>query len=172
MTAAVDLALIDAARRGEPTAIVELLVLCRRDVRRYAQSSCAISDVDDAVQETLLVLSRFVSGLRHPRALSTWLFRVVRRECRRLARTTLRWDPWQEAKVEALVQSRSPHALRLDVAAALESLPPDAREIVVLRDFEELTLREIADQLGLTIPATKSRLHRARELTREYLLAQ
>lgn len=172
MTAAVDVALIDAARRGEPTAIAELLVVCRRDVRRYAQHSCAISDVDDAVQETLLVLSRFVSGLRHARALSTWLFRVVRRECRRLARTTLRWDPWQEAKVEALVVSRSPHALRLDVAAALESLPPDAREIVVLRDFEELTLREIADQLGLTIPATKSRLHRARELTREYLLAQ
>lgn len=172
MTAAVDLALIDAARRGEPTAIAELLVACRRDVRRYAQHSCAISDVDDAVQEALLVLSRFVSGLRHARALSTWLFRIVRRECRRLARTTLHWDPWQEAKVEALVGSRSSHALRLDVAAALESLPPDAREIIVLRDFEERTIREIADQLGLTIPATKSRLHRARELTREYLLAQ
>lgn len=59
----------------------------------------------------------------------------------------------------------------MDVAAALESLPNDAREIIVLRDFEELTIREIAAQLRLTIPATKSRLHRARELTREYLLA-
>lgn len=167
----VDLALIDAARRGEPQAIDRLLVVCRRDVRRYAQRSCAISDVDDAVQEALLVLSRFVSGLRHARALSTWLFRVVRRECRRMARTTLRWDPWREADVEALVTRRTPDALRLDVAAALESLSHDAREIIVLRDFEELTIREIAERLSLTIPAVKSRLHRARELTREYLMA-
>jgi RNA polymerase sigma factor (sigma-70 family) len=173
MTAsAVDPALFDAARRGEPTAIAQLLIACRRDVRRYAQRSCAISDVDDAVQEALLVLSRFVSGLRHARALSTWLFRVVRRECRRMARTTLRWDPWQEAQVEALVTRRSSGALRMDLVAALESLPPDHREIIVLRDFEERTIREIATQLRLTIPATKSRLHRARELTREYLLAQ
>lgn len=171
MSASVEPALIDAARRGEPLAIDRLLVACRRDIRRYAQRSCAISDVDDAVQETPLVLSRFVSGLRHPRALSTWLFRVVRRECRRMARTTLRWDPWEEARVEALVRTRSPAALRMDVAAALESLPHDAREIIVLRDFEELTIREIAERLALTIPATKSRLHRARELTRDYLMA-
>jgi RNA polymerase sigma factor (sigma-70 family) len=170
-SASVDLALIDAARRGEPHAIERLLVVCRRDVRRYAQRSCAISDVDDAVQETLLVLSRFVSGLRHARALSTWLFRVVRRECRRMARTTLRWDPWREADVEVLVSHRTPGALRLDVAAALESLPHDAREIIVLRDFEELTIREIAERLSLSVPAVKSRLHRARELTREYLMA-
>lgn len=67
--------------------------------------------------------------------------------------------------------SRSTAALRLDVANALESLPEHYREIVVLRDFEELTLQEIAAQLGLSVAATKSRLHRARELTREYLLA-
>jgi RNA polymerase sigma factor (sigma-70 family) len=172
MNPAMDLVLIDAARAGDPDALAQLLAVARRDLRRYAQRSCAISDVDDAVQEALLALSRFVSAIRHARALSTWLFRVVRRECRRMSRTALRWDPWHEAEVEALVARRAPEALRMDVAAALESLPPAAREIIVLRDFEERTIREIAETLGLGIPAVKSRLHRARELTREYLLAQ
>lgn len=167
----IEATLLDAARRGEPLAIERLLVLCHRDIRRYAQRSCAISDVDDAIQEALLVVSRFVAGLRHARALSTWLFRVVRRECRRLARTTLRWDPWEEARVEALLAVRPPAMLRLDIASALESLPAHYREIVVLRDFEELTLHEIAQRIGLSIAATKSRLHRARELTREYLMS-
>lgn len=172
MTHSMDLALIDAARSGDPSALARLLDACHRDLRRYAQRSCAISDVDDAVQEALLVLSRFVSRLRHARALSTWLFRVVRRECRRLSRTTLGWDPWQEAAVETLLATRSTEGLRMDVAAALESLPPAHREIIVLRDFEERTIREIADDLAITVPAAKSRLHRARELTREYLLAR
>ncbi|WP_322789346.1 RNA polymerase sigma factor [Paraburkholderia diazotrophica] len=41
----------------------------------------------------------------------------------------------------------------------------------LLRDLEELTIGEIAARLGLSVPATKSRLHRARTLAREYLLA-
>jgi RNA polymerase sigma factor (sigma-70 family) len=54
---------------------------------------------------------------------------------------------------------------------APESLPPDYREILLLRDFEELTIGEIAQRLGITPAAAKSRLHRARTLAREYLLA-
>jgi RNA polymerase sigma factor (sigma-70 family) len=55
--------------------------------------------------------------------------------------------------------------------SALESLPPHYREIILLRDFEELSIRELAQQLALTPAAVKSRLHRARQLMREYLLA-
>ncbi|MET0284641.1 MAG: sigma factor-like helix-turn-helix DNA-binding protein [Polyangiales bacterium] len=43
--------------------------------------------------------------------------------------------------------------------------------MLMLRDFGGLTIAEIALQLGQSVAATKSRLHRARELTREYLLA-
>ena len=54
---------------------------------------------------------------------------------------------------------------------ALESLPAMYREIVLLRDMEQLTIGEAAERLGLTREATKSRLHRARALLREYLHA-
>lgn len=60
--------------------------------------------------------------------------------------------------------------MRIDLANALESLPAHYMEVVLLRDFEELTIAEIAERLGESPPAIKSRLHRARELVREYLL--
>ncbi|TAM00498.1 MAG: RNA polymerase subunit sigma-24, partial [Pusillimonas sp.] len=53
---------------------------------------------------------------------------------------------------------------------ALESLPAHYLEVILLRDFEELTIAEISGQLGENTGAIKSRLHRARILVREYML--
>jgi DNA-directed RNA polymerase specialized sigma24 family protein len=50
-------------------------------------------------------------------------------------------------------------------------LPEHYREALLLRDFEELTIGELSERLGLTAANTKSRLHRARELVREYLVS-
>ena len=52
---------------------------------------------------------------------------------------------------------------------AIQSLPDHYREVVLLRDFKEFTIDEIAGQLALTREAAKARLHRARGLIREYL---
>ena len=60
---------------------------------------------------------------------------------------------------------------RENVAAALDQLEPAAREIVVLRDLEGLTAAEVAAVTGLSVAAVKSRLHRARAVLRERLLA-
>ncbi|MES1183638.1 MAG: sigma-70 family RNA polymerase sigma factor [Myxococcales bacterium] len=166
-----DLGLIEAARVGEPSALERLLVECQPELRRYAQRSCLISDVDDAVQEALIIASRYLSGLRHTRAWSRWMFRIVRRECHRMARVTLRRDLWGDGDVDALVAVRSQDELRLDLAAAFESLPQQYREVLVLRDFEGLTIGEMAERLATSAAAIKGRLHRARELVREYLLA-
>ena len=166
-----DEALIAAARAGTPHALDRLLVECQPELRRYAQRSCLISDVDDAVQEALLIAARYLRALRHARAWSRWMFRIVRRECHRMARVSLQRDLWNDGVVDALVATRTEHELRLDLIAALESLPEQYRNVVVLRDFEELTITEIAERLGTTSAAVKNRLHRARDLTREYLLA-
>ncbi len=71
---------------------------------------------------------------------------------------------------ERQLASRTDDALRLDLTHALESLPAHYLEVVLLRDFEELTIAEIAQRLGEPAGAVKSRLHRARMLVREYLL--
>jgi len=163
--------LLASAHAGDPEALERLLRVCRPDIRRYAQRHCLISDVDDAVQEALLVLSRRLSSVRALASFSGWLFRVVQRECRRLGRAALRYDPYDEARVDAWAAARSTDALRLDLASALESLSAGHREVILLRDFEELSIAEIAERLGETSAAVKSRLHRARLMAREYLLA-
>ncbi|WP_295749561.1 RNA polymerase sigma factor [Undibacterium sp.] len=165
-----NLGLLTAAKIGDPSALNHVLILCQPDIRRYAQRHCAISDVDDAVQESLLILSRKIGTVQALAAFSGWLFKVVARECRRLGRKMLRYDPYEEEKLETWLNTRSTDQLRLELIQALESLPQDYREIILLRDFEELTIGEIAQQLGLTPGASKSRLHRARLLAREYLL--
>ena len=162
---------IEAARRGDPAALDRLLAACQPHIRRYATRHCLISDIDDAVQETLLIVVRRLRALRTVAAFSGWLLTIVRRECRRLERRVFGLDVYEEIRMEEWLSTHSDEALRIDLVHALESLPGHYREIVLLRDFEELTLREIAARLTLTPAATKSRLHRARELVREYLIA-
>lgn len=164
-TSRYDLALVNAARDGDSQAIHRLLAVAQPDIRRYARRTCAAADVEDAVQETLWVLYRRVGTLRVIASLSGWLFAVVRRECLRFA---ARLRGGTVAAVDEPVWE-SDEAARLDIAAAIESLPPHYREVVILRDFEELTVDEIGDRLGLSRESVKGRLHRARGLLREYL---
>ena len=163
--------LIMAAQTGDVTAISRLLAVCQADARRYAYRHCQASDVDDAVQESLLVVSRKVKGLKAAAAFSSWLFTVIKRECRKLERMMFKHDPLPDEMAEEQMLSRDDTALRIDLAKALESLPAHYLEVVLLRDFEELTIAEIAERLSEQQGAVKSRLHRARELVREYMLS-
>lgn len=162
--------LVLQARQGDAAAIERLLKACQGDLRRYAYRHCHASDIDDAVQETLLVVARKVHALKAVAAFSSWLFIVIRRECRRLSRAMSRHEPLEEDLAEQQLAGKSDDDLRLDLAVALESLPVHYLEVVLLRDFEEMTIAEIAERLGQPPGAIKSRLHRARELVREYLV--
>ena len=161
--------LIMAAQTGDPVAISRLLAVCQADARRYAYKHCQVSDIDDAIQESLMVVSRKVNGLKVAAAFSSWLFTVIKRECRKLERMMFRHDPLPEDVAEELIAHRTDSALRVDLAHALESLPAHYLEVLLLRDFEELTIAEIAERLDEQQGAVKSRLHRARELVREYM---
>ena len=163
-------ALVHAARLGDRSAIERLIQACHSDVRRYAYRQCRLGDVDDAVQESLLIVAYKIRSLKAVAAFASWLFQIVRRECHRLERYVFRLDSYDEEQMQNRLACHSDDAIRLDLAKAIESLPEHYREIILLRDFEEMTIKEIAARLQLTPSAVKSRLHRARELVREYLL--
>lgn len=163
--------LILAAQTGDAAAITRLLAVCQADARRYARRHCHANDIDDAVQESLLIVARKVGALKAAVAFSSWLFTVIKHECRRLERVMFRYAPLEDEIAEQQIARRTDEALRVDLANALESLPAHYLEVVLLRDFEELTIAEIAARLGEQPGAVKSRLHRARELVREYLLS-
>jgi RNA polymerase sigma factor (sigma-70 family) len=162
--------LILAAQSGDSAALNRLLSACQTDARRYARRHCAASDVDDAVQETLLILARKVKSLKAVAAFSGWLFTIVRRECQRLSRRMFGRELSIEELADEQLAMRSDEGLHLDLIAALESLPAHYLEVILLRDFAELTISEMGQKLGMQAPGVKSRLHRARELVREYLV--
>lgn len=168
--AAISPKLFEAARLGDQHAIASLLATAQPDIRRYARATCRSSaDAEDATQEALWILFRHVGTIRSLLAFSAWLFSVVRRECLRLARKAGLAPAIDAGEAEALLLSRTEADLRLDLAAAFEALPPHYRDVALMRDVKEMTIDEIAAALGASRQTVKARLHRARELMREYL---
>lgn len=168
-----DATLVDAARQGDHGAIVRLLSVCQPDLKRFARRTCATSeDAEDAVQVALWQLYRKIGALRAAATFATWLFRIVERECFRLFRGGRREESLEDLGDDKLLAAapRIPQDLQIDLARAIERLSPPYREVLILRDVHELTTPEVAAQLGLSIEAVKSRLHRARGSVREQLL--
>ena len=161
--------LVDAARQGDIEAVGQLLAACRPDLRRIALTQCATGvDAEDAVQESLLLIYRRIGALRTVTAFPAWTFSIVRRECHRLWRSMRGEVELPVADHPVFAYTEHPE-LQLDLAAAIQSLPEKYREAIILRDFEELSISEIADQLFLTREAVKSRIYRGRQMVQEYL---
>lgn len=161
--------LVEAARQGDMVSVEQLLGNCRPHLQRIAQSQCSSRvDPDDAVQESLLLIYRRIGALRSVAAFPAWAFSIVRHECRRL---------WRAMHGELAMENENlptpvyldHFGLRSDLAAAIQSLPEKYRTAIILRDFEEFSISEIADQLLLTRAAVKSRIHRGRQMVQEYL---
>ena len=164
------LGLIDAARCGDEKALLSLIAAAQPDARRYAARNCRAADIDDAVQETLLLLYRRIGTLRAVTSFSGWLFAVARRACHRLLRLSIGIPDDPLDAVEARLAHLRPEDIRIDLSRAIQSLPEHYREVILLRDIEEMTIDEIAAVLDLTRESTKARLHRARTMIREYLI--
>lgn len=164
--------LFNLASQGDVLATEKLLKHYQPDLRRYARRHCASDDVDDAVQDALWILSKNLRALRVAAALSSWLFQVVRRACLRISvkrRDTVTLD---DAEAELASDSQAAHNLRIDLARIFATLPPKYREALMLIDVLGHSAEEAAQELGVSVEATKSRLHRGRLLVREALAPQ
>jgi RNA polymerase sigma-70 factor (ECF subfamily) len=176
-------ALLAAARRGDRAALSELLALHQQRVFGFGVKMCGDpEDARDVAQDTLMTMARTMREFRGDSSLSTWLYTVARSFCIKKRRRT-KGAPAQHETLDKAAQERAPAPAaspeqtllgreeRDAVAAALDHLEPEAREVVVLRDIEGLTAPEVAAVTGLSVAAVKSRLHRARQALRERLLA-
>jgi RNA polymerase sigma-70 factor (ECF subfamily) len=132
-------------------------------------------DAQDIVQESFLRAVRFIDQCREdePR---TWLLKIVRNTChtwharRRTPSTPDEMlnqvaSPPSTGPDRALEQSQQAS----DVHRAIESLPAEFREAVVLREIEGLSYKEVAAVIGVPIGTVMSRLSRARERLKEVL---
>jgi RNA polymerase sigma-70 factor (ECF subfamily) len=127
---------------------------------------------EDLTQEVVLKAWRFLRAFRGESSFRTWLTRVAINEVRQFQRRELRASSFQELSNPDVLPSRdeSPyeHLARRQrteaVRAVVKALPARYREVVILREFEELSLLEIADRLRCTVPTVKSRLFRGRAM--------
>jgi RNA polymerase sigma-70 factor (ECF subfamily) len=128
------------------------------------------ADAQDAVQDAALRALTYFDGFRGGDA-RAWLLRIVRNAChdvwRRRPRTTPLTDDLAagESPEDALLGTATHDALR----AAIDALPPEFREVIVLREIEGLSYAEIAEVAEVPAGTVMSRLARARKRLQEAL---
>jgi RNA polymerase sigma-70 factor (ECF subfamily) len=183
--AASEATLIAAARRGDRAALSRLLESHQQRVFGFGVKMCGdVEDAKDVAQETLLTMARTMGDFRGEASISTWLYTVARSFCIKKRRRT-KGAPAHHEALDKVSQDTAPDAVaaapnpeqlllgreaRETVAAALDTLEPDWREVLVLRDIEGLSATEVAEVTGVSVAAVKSRLHRARAALREHLI--
>jgi RNA polymerase sigma-70 factor (ECF subfamily) len=176
--------LISAARTGDRGALEALLLRYQPKVYGFGMRMCRDpEDAKDVLQDTLFAMARTVRDFRGASSISTWLYSIARSFCvkkrrrgRSVAAVPLSVDAHQRmaaAQVphpgpgpEQDLENREVEAV---LARAIAGLAPVYREVIVLRDVEGLTAPEVAEVLGITVDAVKSRLHRARLAVRDAL---
>jgi RNA polymerase sigma-70 factor, ECF subfamily len=176
--------LLAAARGGDRAAIESLLAAHQPRLYRFGLKMCGDpEDAKEVLQDSLLAAARTLPTFKGESSLATWLYTIARSFCiKRRRRGKFRGPTEGSLDVDAAGEL----ALLLDdrplsdelyarsqlgqaVDRALEQLPPDYREVVVLRDIEGLSAAEAAAVLGIKVQAVKSRLHRARAALRMQL---
>jgi len=135
------------------------------------------AEAEDVVQDACVRAMRFLSSLRDDDARG-WLFAIVRNTW--YSRVSRRSNMKEATSLDAAQREQPDDALDTEerlaqqhtvtlVRAALEQLPPDFREVIVLREIEGLSYKEIADVVHVPIGTVMSRLARARERLRSVL---
>lgn len=125
-------------------------------------------DAEDAAQETELRVFRAIHRFRGESSFRTWLFAIADRQCHNLVHKRARqvMDMHLFALIEIHEHSlRSTTATDSDamISTLLTQLPEQARDVLVLRFYKELSFDDMAVTLGLGLSATKMRLYRALE---------
>lgn len=167
--------LVRAAQDGDAEAVRALVSGSYPHVLRFARTLCATpQDAEDAAQEALIILYSRIGMLRATAALGSWMFRIVRNECLRRTRVAMRRRDasWHAEPASAPAEDDVLARLEAEaVVAAVVALPDELRRVLILRDVQGWPGRAVAQELGLSVAAMKSRLHRARAQVRAALVA-
>jgi RNA polymerase sigma-70 factor (ECF subfamily) len=174
-TATNDEQIVERALSGDPEAFGEIVRQWERRIFALAFGMLGREeDARDATQETFLAAFRNLRGFRGDAKVSSWLHRIAINQCiTRQRRAKVRGETALEDEAE---KNAAVFALPLDVSPArtaekiertvavrraVSSLPPDLRQVVLMKEFEELTFQQISEALELPLSTVKSRLYTA-----------
>jgi RNA polymerase sigma-70 factor (ECF subfamily) len=176
-----DQQLLERARAGQQDALEQLLERHQAQIYRFGLKMCRDpEDAKDVLQDTLLSVARHVRDFRGGSSISTWLYTIARSFCVKKRRKS-KFAPQAvaaplDAAAERVVDPRpiaeetvASKQVEQALEAAIGSLDPMYREVLLLRDVEGQTAREVARVTGASVQAVKSRLHRARLAVRQQI---
>lgn len=182
-------ALVAKAKAGDAQAFSDLVNHYERKIYRLAKHITQNDeDAEDVLQETFLKAYEHLENFQGNSKFYTWIVRIAVNESlmklrkRKSDRTVPLDEPvdtgeemvareiavWEDNPEQRYGRDEMQEILN----SAVQSLKPDFRTVFILRDIEELSTEETAETLGISIPAVKSRLLRARLALREKLTRQ
>lgn len=167
--------LVRALRRGDRHAFTRLVQLHQGRIYNLALGYVKQEDeARDLVQDIFLTVFRRINGLNDEAKFSAWLYQLALNHCRNRYRSLSRRGffnslPADDPGMEALLRSEATPEKHLEsrqvetlVREAVASLPPSEREIILLRDLQELSYEEIGEILAIPLGTVKSKINRAR----------
>ena len=182
-------ALVREAATGNRDAMERLLMRAQEVAYRFSLLVCGHpEDAEDVMQDALLKTYQRVAQIEEPEAFRTWLYSTVRNACLMKRRRHV-GEPAQFVALDQGGVGPDGKMTGIDVAdharpadqqlidasmdgrlrRALQKLPPSYRMIVVMREMEGLSTKEVATVTGLSEANVKTRLHRARLMLRRHL---
>ncbi|HEY9167751.1 MAG TPA: sigma-70 family RNA polymerase sigma factor [Candidatus Kryptonia bacterium] len=180
-----DSTLIELARAGDKRAFGQLVKKYEQLVYSFSFKICRDPEkAEEVLQETFINVWRGLKSFSGNSKFSTWLYRIVTNNCLMMHRKKshdpvvsleesnlfggtgeLQVPHWGETPQDAVVNKE----LRAFLDNAIQKLPLEYRIVFVMRDVEGLSTEEVGKSLKLSVPAVKSRLHRARLFLRNEL---
>jgi len=160
------------AQAGDEAAFVELVERYSPRLRYFLRKLVGRADVEDQLQEVWLDAFRHLPRLADPRALRGWLYRIARDRAFGRLRKTRREEPLDEAEtIDPAAANGEPFTAEdaARIHAALDRLPDDQREVLVLRFLEEMSYEEIARVVGCQLGTVRSRLYYGKQALRRLL---
>ena len=165
--------IVELALAGDADAFGEIVIRWER--RIFALSYGMLGreeDARDATQETFISAYRNLAGFRGDAKVSSWLHRIAVNQCiTRQRRAKVRAESpldeevesgsWFASNGDSPATSAEKHERSLALRAAVNALPMELRQVVVMKEFEELTFQEISDALQVPLSTVKSRLYTA-----------
>jgi RNA polymerase sigma-70 factor (ECF subfamily) len=177
--------LVDRCKQGDPGAFDELFTLIHEDLYRWAYSMVRNEDdAMDVAQDCFLRIFRHLGRLQDSRKFAQWCSRLLVNQAntfrvrRRKHQTEELEDGFDVGEESLPLQGRAAPSPRTaasqrevleQVNAAIRELPPRQRTAVLLFDVKQMTIREVAEQLGCSEGAVKFNIHQGRRKLRVLL---
>ncbi len=172
--------------QGDVNAFEKLVTEYEKAVYAIAQRMTGNpEDAADMTQETFIKAYNSLGSFRGDSKFSVWLYRIANNVCLDFLRSRSRKptvslsvedDEGEESQLDVADESQSPELLlergltRDAVRRGLDTLPPDYRQILLLREIQGLSYEEISSALGIDLGTVKSRIFRARKKLCTFLI--